>query len=66
MKRPGRKSVVFTNEANYFKNTPLPKTWIDNLKDGFQKDEELYFFDIIVTDSKNRKFFAPNLKITIQ
>ena len=27
-----------------------PKVWIDNLKGGFQKDEELYFFDIVVKD----------------
>lgn len=62
----GKKSITFTNLADFFKTTPLPKMWIDNLKDGFQKDEELYFFDIIVADSKNRKFFAPDLKITIQ
>lgn len=62
----GKKSMAFTNVSDLFKTTPLPKTWVDNLKDGFQKDEELYFFDIIVTDSKNRKFFAPDLKITIQ
>jgi hypothetical protein len=61
-----RKSITFTNVSDLFKTTPLPKAWIDNLKDGFQKDEELYFFDIVVTDGKNRKFFAPDLKITIQ
>src|SRR6185312_6255383 len=55
----GKKSVTFTNLADMFKTTPLPKIWIDNIKDGFQKDEELYFFDIIVKDNKNRKFFAP-------
>lgn len=62
----GKKSTTFTNVADLFKTTPLPKVWIDNLKDGFQKDEELYFFDIVVKDNKNRKFFAPDLKITIQ
>ena len=62
----GKKSITFTNVSDLFKTTPLPKVWIDNIKDGFQKDEELYFFDIVVTDTKNRKFFAPDLKITIQ
>lgn len=62
----GKKSVTFTNLADLFKTTPLPKAWIDNLKDGFQKDEELYFFDIVVKDNKNRRFFASDLKITIQ
>ena len=62
----GKKSITFTTVSDIFKTTPLPKIWIDNLKDGFQKDEEIYFFDIIVKDKKNRKFFAPDLKINIQ
>ena len=62
----GKKSTTFTIVSDFFKTTPLPKTWIDNIKDGFQKDEELYFFDIIVKDNKNRKFFAPDLKITLR
>lgn len=62
----GRKQTTFTTVAGRFSKTPLPKIWVDNLKDGFQKDEELYFFDIVVKDKTNRKFFAPDLKITIQ
>lgn len=62
----GKKSVTFTNLSDLFKTTPLPKVWVNNIKDGFQKDDELYFFDIIVKDNKKRKFFAPDLKITIQ
>ena len=62
----GKKNATFTNLADLFKTTPLPKAWVDNIKDGFQKDDELYFFDIIVKDNKNRKFLAPDLKITIQ
>lgn len=64
--KTGKKSTVFTIVSDLFKTTPLPKTWIDNIKDGFQKDEELYFFDIVVKDNKNRKFFAPDLKITLR
>jgi len=62
----GKKNVTFTTLADKFKTTPLPKVWIDNLKNGFQKDEQLYFYDIVVKDDKDRKFFAPDLKITIQ
>ncbi len=62
----GRKEVTFTTVADVFETTPLPKIWIDNIQDGFQKDEELYFFDIVVKDKEGRKFFAPDLKITIQ
>ena len=62
----GKKQSTFTTVADKFKATPLPKVWIDNLKNGFQKDEELYFFDIVVKDNTVRIFSAPELKITIQ
>lgn len=62
----GKKQSTFTTVSDKFKTTPLPKVWSDNLKDGFQKDEELYFFDIVVKDNTGRIFSAPELKITIQ
>ncbi len=62
----GRSQVTFTTVADLFTATPLPKVWIDNIQNGFQKGEEMYFFDIIVKDKEGRKFFAPDLKITIK
>ncbi|HEV8081158.1 MAG TPA: hypothetical protein VGP43_10615 [Chitinophagaceae bacterium] len=62
----GRKEIVFTNTADLFKSTPLPKVWRDNIMGGIQKGEELFFFDIIVNDKLNRKFFAPNIKVIIK
>ncbi len=62
----GKVQTTFTIQASRFISTPLPKIWIDNLKDGFQKDEQLYFFDIVVKDKEGRRFFAPELKITIK
>lgn len=62
----GKKQSTFTTISDKFKATPLPEVWIDNLKGGFQKDEELYFFDIVVKDNTGRIFSAPDLKITIQ
>lgn len=62
----GKKETAFTTVADVFKTTPLPEVWINNIGGGMQKDEELYFFDIIVKDKLNRRFFAPELKITIQ
>lgn len=62
----GKTETTFTTVADRFTTTPLPKIWIDNLKDTFQKDEELYFFDIVVKDNSGRRFFAPDLKITIR
>ena len=62
----GKRENVFTISADRFKTTPLPKIWQDNISGGLQKDEELYFFDIVVNDKLNRKFFAPNVKITVK
>lgn len=62
----GRRQVVFTTVADVFRTSPLPKIWIDNIQNGFQKSEELYFFDVVVKDKAGRKFFAPDLKLTIQ
>jgi hypothetical protein len=61
----GKKEVVFTTLADRFKTSPLPEIWKNNLAGHFQKGEELYYFDIVVADKLNRKFFAPELKIKI-
>lgn len=62
----GKKEVTFTIVSDKFFATPLPKIWIDNIKDSLKKDEQLYYFDIIVQDKQGRKFSAPEIKITIQ
>lgn len=62
----GKKEIAFTKTADIFKVTPLPKVWQDNISGGLQKGEELYFFDVVVNDKQNRKFFAPNLKIIVK
>jgi len=62
----GKTEGVFTIAADRFNSTPLPKVWVDNIRRRLQKDEQLYFFDIVVKDKEGRKFFAPELKITIK
>ena len=52
--------------ANQFNVTPLPAIWQTNIAETLHKGESLYFFDIIVLDKQGRRFFAPELKITIQ
>jgi hypothetical protein len=61
----GKKEIAFTTVADLFKTNPLPEVWKANIAGGLQKDEELYYFDIIVQDKLNRKFFAPEIKIKI-
>ena len=52
--------------SDRFTSTPLPMVWQNNIKDGLHKDEELYFFDIIVISNAGIRFFAPEIKITIR
>ncbi len=51
--------------ANRFYISTLPLVWQNNIKEGLQKGEELYFFDIVVISSSGFRFFAPDLKITL-
>jgi len=62
----GKVETIFTTVAQRFDTTPLPKVWIDNIKEDLKSDEEFYFFDIIIKDQSGRRFFAPSLKIFIQ
>lgn len=52
--------------SSQFSVTPLPALWQTNITESLHKGETLYFFDIIVFDKQGRRFFAPELKITIQ
>lgn len=61
----GKTSVQSDVAAQRFTTTPLPPVWQKNIIDGLHKGEELYFFDIIVFDKQGRRFFAPELKISI-
>ena len=51
--------------SDRFKSTPLPLVWQKNITDGLHTGEELYFFDIIVSNDKGIRLFAPEIKITI-
>jgi hypothetical protein len=62
----GKILPVFTIVSDRFNATPLPKVWVNNMKGRLQKDEQLYFFDIVVKDKEGRNFFAPEIKITIK
>lgn len=62
----GKTSAQTDIAADRFTVTPLPPVWQKNIVDGLHKGEELYFFDIIVFDKQGRRFFAPELKISIQ
>jgi len=62
----GKRDVNFSITSARFDSASLPKVWVDNIRRQLQPDEQLYFFDIVVKDKEGRKFFAPELKITIK
>ena len=61
----GKTEAAFTISAGVFTETPLPKIWIENVGYKLLKDEEFYFFDIIVKDKQGNRFLAPNFKLLI-
>ncbi len=52
--------------ASQFNAVPLPAIWQSNITETLKKGESLLFFDIIVFDKQGRRFFAPDLNISIQ
>lgn len=62
----GKTSPESDMVSNQFNATPLPAIWQSNIVETLHKGETLHFFDIIVLDKQGRRFFAPELKITIQ
>ena len=62
----GKTSAAKEQVGRQFDETPLPQVWQTNITEQIHKGEELYFYDIIVIDKQGRRFFAPELKITIQ
>ena len=62
----GKTSPQSDIAADRFTTTPLPPVWQKNITDGLHSGEELYFFDIIVFDKQGRRFFAPEIQLTIR
>jgi len=62
----GGVKVSFNTVGQSFYATPLPKIWVDNIRNRVKPGEEFYFFDILAEDSNNRNFYAPSLKILIK
>ena len=62
----GRDEVAFTSIGDRFTKTPLSATWIKLIKNTLKKDEQLYFYDIIIKDRMGRKTFAPDLRLEIK
>jgi hypothetical protein len=63
--KTGKILPTTTLASQRFTDTPLPKVWVDVIREEAQSGEEILFFDIIVKDPKGKVMFAPNLLIKV-
>ncbi len=62
----GKVSPITSIVSSRFKITPLPGTWINQVKETVKPGEELFFFDVIAKDAQGRVMYAPDLKIMVK
>ena len=62
----GKVSPANTIVSSRFKVTPLPETWVNEIRELVKPGEELFFFDVIAKDAQGRVMYAPNLKIMVR
>ena len=62
----GKVSPITSIVSSRFKVSPLPGTWINQVKETVKPGEELFFFDVIAKDVQGRVMYAPNLKIMVK
>lgn len=62
----GKPELHYTTVASRFDDSPLPKVWSDNIQLTLKSGEELFFFEILVSDANGRKFYAPDIKLIIR
>lgn len=61
--KTGKAMPTTTMVSSLFRHTPLPKIWITQITQELKPGEELFFFDIFVTDNKGRILAAPDMRI---
>lgn len=64
--KTGKVSPITSIVSSRFKITPLPTTWINQVRETVKSGEELFFFDVIAKDAQGRVMYAPNLKIMVR
>ena len=62
----GKVSPITSIVSSRFKVTPLPETWVTQVREQLKSGEELFFFDVIAKDAQGRVMYAPNLKIMVK
>ena len=62
----GKVSPSSSIVSDRFITTPLPRLWINKIREDLKSGEELYFFDVIAKDEQGRVMYASSLKIIVQ
>ena len=62
----GKVTPTYTLTSSLFKTTPLPASWMQQLKEQVKPGDELWFFDVIAKDAQGRVMYAPDLKFRIK
>lgn len=62
----GKVTPITSIVSSLFKITPLPDTWLTQVREQVKPGEELFFFDVIAKDALGRVMYAPNLKIMVR
>ena len=62
----GKVTPITSIVSSLFKITPLPDTWLTQVREQVKPGEELFFFDVIAKDAQGRVMYAPNLKIMVK
>lgn len=62
----GKVSPVFTIVSQRFIVSPLPATWVSNIREQVKPGEELFFFDVVAKDTQGRVMYASDLKVFVK
>ena len=52
--------------ASLFKVSPLPATWVQQIREQVKPGDELLFFDVIAKDAQGRVMYAPDIKLSVK
>ena len=62
----GRVSPVTSISVQRFTSSPLSELWRTIISQQLKTGEEIYFYDIVVTDAQKHLMFAPDVKLVIK
>ncbi len=62
----GKPYLTSSIKSALFKVSPLPKLWLEAVRELPRPGEEFIFFNVIAKDKDGKYIYAPDLKLTIK